>query len=69
MHAKLNLWIIIASILQGERAVDSTGHAEKIDMPSITLFHEELDNEDYLFRTDLDELWSLMWTAKVLNPH
>lgn len=41
---------------KGERASDDAEHAAKIDMPSINLFHEELDSEDYLFRTDLDEL-------------
>ncbi|KAL0334776.1 UNVERIFIED_CONTAM: eEF1A lysine and N-terminal methyltransferase [Sesamum radiatum] len=49
-------WRTFASIFQGERASDNAEHAAKVDMPSITLFHEELDNEDYLFRTDLDEL-------------
>ncbi|KAK6131906.1 hypothetical protein DH2020_034343 [Rehmannia glutinosa] len=41
---------------QGERSSDNTEYTEKIDMPSITLFHEELDNEDYIFRTNLDDM-------------
>ncbi|KAK6159431.1 hypothetical protein DH2020_006745 [Rehmannia glutinosa] len=41
---------------KGERSSDNTEYTEKIDMPSITLFHEELDNEDYIFRTNLDDM-------------
>ncbi|KAL7118858.1 hypothetical protein ACP275_02G027000 [Erythranthe tilingii] len=42
---------------KGERSSDNTEDTEKIEvLPSISLFHEELDNEDYLFRTNLDEM-------------
>ncbi|XP_051131606.1 uncharacterized protein LOC127251779 [Andrographis paniculata] len=39
---------------KGEQSSDNTEFMEKTDAPSLNLFHEELDNEDYLFRTDLD---------------
>ncbi|KAL4592936.1 hypothetical protein LXL04_005944 [Taraxacum kok-saghyz] len=29
---------------------------KKVDTPSLDLFQDELDNEDYLFRTNIDEL-------------
>ncbi|KAL8060487.1 hypothetical protein ABFX02_02G027400 [Erythranthe guttata] len=42
---------------KGERSSDNSEDTEKIKvLPSISLFHEELDNEDYLFRTNLDEM-------------
>lgn len=50
----MRLWILITRVLQGERLSDSTEHTLKIEAPSISLFHEELDNEDFLFRTNLD---------------
>ncbi|KAL3843478.1 hypothetical protein ACJIZ3_000881 [Penstemon smallii] len=44
-------------ILQkGQRSLDKDEDTKKIDLPPISLFHEELDNEDYLFRSNLDEL-------------
>lgn len=39
---------------KGQRSSHEIEHIEKIVEPSISLFHEELDNEDYLFRTDVD---------------
>lgn len=50
----------MACILQGDRSSDEIEYTEKIDLPSMSLFHEELDTEDYLFRTNLDEMWSLI---------
>lgn len=54
----MNSWMLIASILQGERSSDNTENIEKTDTPSLSLYHEELEGEDYLFRTNLDEMWS-----------
>ncbi|XP_073313260.1 uncharacterized protein [Primulina huaijiensis] len=39
---------------KGQRSSHEIENIEKIAVPSITLFHEELDDEDYLFRTDVD---------------
>ncbi|KAK4792841.1 hypothetical protein SAY86_023276 [Trapa natans] len=41
---------------QGKRLLEGNGHSEKVETPSINLFHEELEGEDYLFRTNIDEL-------------
>ncbi|CAI9104452.1 OLC1v1003121C1 [Oldenlandia corymbosa var. corymbosa] len=41
---------------KGERRLEDEECSKKIEMPSISLYHEELDNEDYLFRTNVDEL-------------
>ncbi|KAL2477195.1 S-adenosyl-L-methionine-dependent methyltransferase superfamily protein [Forsythia ovata] len=41
---------------KGQRSLDNSGYAEKVDVPSISLFHEELDDEAYLFRTNFDEI-------------
>ncbi|OVA18627.1 Methyltransferase domain [Macleaya cordata] len=41
---------------KGRRTMDSEGCSEKFDIPSICLYQEELDNEDYLFRTNVEEL-------------
>lgn len=37
---------------------DTNLDTEKIDIPSVSMFHDELDNEDYIFRTNLDEMES-----------
>ncbi|KAE9447293.1 hypothetical protein C3L33_20863, partial [Rhododendron williamsianum] len=42
--------------LQGRRSSESNGLTEKFEMPSVSLFHDELETEDYLFRTNLDEV-------------
>ncbi|XP_075489077.1 uncharacterized protein LOC142527955 [Primulina tabacum] len=39
---------------KGQRSSHEIENIEKIGVPSITLYHEELDDEDYLFRTDVD---------------
>ncbi|KAL3621211.1 hypothetical protein CASFOL_036123 [Castilleja foliolosa] len=41
---------------KGERSSDDTEDTEKIKLPSVSLLHEELDDEDFLFRTNLDEM-------------
>ncbi|KAG5526566.1 hypothetical protein RHGRI_032747 [Rhododendron griersonianum] len=41
---------------KGRRSSESNGLTEKFEMPSVSLFHDELETEDYLFRTNLDEL-------------
>ncbi|CAK9142608.1 unnamed protein product [Ilex paraguariensis] len=41
---------------KGQRSSDSSGNAQKVDMPSISLFHDELEDEDYIFRTNIDEM-------------
>ncbi|KAF7127056.1 hypothetical protein RHSIM_Rhsim11G0172700 [Rhododendron simsii] len=41
---------------KGRRSSESNGLMEKFEMPSVSLFHDELETEDYLFRTNLDEL-------------
>lgn len=41
---------------QGRKSLESGGVSEKVETPSINLFHEELEGEDYLFRTNIDEL-------------
>ncbi|KAG6410749.1 hypothetical protein SASPL_128817 [Salvia splendens] len=41
---------------KGERSSDGTECIEKTDVPSLSLYHEELESEDYLFRTNLDEM-------------
>lgn len=41
---------------KGRRSPDCSGNTEKIDVPSISFFHEELDDENFIFRTNLDEM-------------
>ncbi|CAA0807581.1 S-adenosyl-L-methionine-dependent methyltransferases superfamily protein [Striga hermonthica] len=43
---------------KGERSSDiSDYNDEKVNnVPSVSIFHEELDNEDFLFRVDLDDM-------------
>ncbi|XP_042507445.1 EEF1A lysine methyltransferase 4 [Macadamia integrifolia] len=40
---------------KGKRSTDCEGLNQRIDMPSICLLHEELENEDFIFRTNVDE--------------
>ncbi|KAL4555682.1 hypothetical protein LXL04_038310 [Taraxacum kok-saghyz] len=41
---------------KGCRLLDTDVGVKKVDQPSLDLFQDELDNEDYLFRTNIDEL-------------
>ncbi|KAA3463537.1 methyltransferase-like protein 13 [Gossypium australe] len=41
---------------KGRRSLDDEDSIEKIQMPSISLYHEELEGEDYIFRTNIEEL-------------
>lgn len=44
-------------MFQGRRSLDDKGSSkEKLETPSICLFQDELEGEDYLFRTNIDEL-------------
>lgn len=60
----LSMWIlkndihvyIYIYIFQGQRSSEKEELVEKIDMPTISLYHEELDSEDYIFRTNIDDL-------------
>ncbi|KAL8096999.1 uncharacterized protein LOC141684418 [Apium graveolens] len=46
------------TLKKGQRMPDTNLYTEKIDIPTISMFHDELDNEDYIFRTNLDEMES-----------
>ncbi|KAK9286443.1 hypothetical protein L1049_014840 [Liquidambar formosana] len=41
---------------KGRRSSDGKGSSERFDMPTIHLLQDELENEDYLFRTNIDEM-------------
>ncbi|PWA91036.1 S-adenosyl-L-methionine-dependent methyltransferases superfamily protein [Artemisia annua] len=41
---------------KGCRSLDSDADMNKVETPSICLYQDELDNEDYLFRTNIDEM-------------
>ncbi|MBA0698165.1 hypothetical protein Goari_021670 [Gossypium aridum] len=41
---------------KGRRCFDDEDFIEKIQMPSISLYHEELEGEDYIFLTNIEEL-------------
>ncbi|XP_010243292.1 PREDICTED: endothelin-converting enzyme 2 isoform X2 [Nelumbo nucifera] len=41
---------------KGRRLGDAKGSGQRSDIPSIYLLQEELEGEDYIFRTDVDEL-------------
>lgn len=43
-------------ILQGRRSAESSEDAEKTEIPTISLFQDELDDEDFMFHTNLDEM-------------
>ncbi|XP_010906905.2 uncharacterized protein [Elaeis guineensis] len=44
------------TLKKGRRSSNSDGHQNKsFSIPSISLLHEELENEDYIFRTTIDE--------------
>ncbi|CDO97094.1 unnamed protein product [Coffea canephora] len=40
---------------KGHRMSESAECTERIDMPSISPYHDELDSEDYIFRTNIDD--------------
>ncbi|CAM8981304.1 unnamed protein product [Rhodiola kirilowii] len=40
---------------KGKRSDENSNCEEKFDIPSVNLLHEELESEDYLFRTNLDD--------------
>ncbi|KAI5661004.1 hypothetical protein M9H77_20327 [Catharanthus roseus] len=39
---------------KGQRSSENDEFTTKIDVPSLSLFHDELDTEDFIFRTDID---------------
>ncbi|GKV19772.1 hypothetical protein SLEP1_g29991 [Rubroshorea leprosula] len=41
---------------KGRRTSDGWDSSEKLEMPSICLLQEELEGEDYIFRTNIDEM-------------
>lgn len=42
--------------LQGKSSTEETDeNSREVDRPTLSLFHDELDNEDYIFRTDISE--------------
>ncbi|KAL5715104.1 hypothetical protein ACHQM5_016980 [Ranunculus cassubicifolius] len=41
---------------KGRRSVDELGQKKVLQTPSICLYQEELEDEDYLFRTNVEEL-------------
>ena len=53
-----NFWCEIDhfGLFQGRRSLDGGESTEKIEMPSLGLYHEELEGEDYIFRTNIDEI-------------
>lgn len=51
------LIMIFFSDLQGKRSLDYENNQNKpTEKPSINLFQDELEGEDFLFRTAVDEL-------------
>lgn len=53
---KICNWNSDSQHLQGCRSLDSDADMNKVEIPSICLYQDELDNEDYLFRTNIDEM-------------
>ncbi|KAM7474963.1 hypothetical protein LguiB_022206 [Lonicera macranthoides] len=41
---------------KGRRSAESSEDSEKTEIPTISLFQDELDDEDFMFRTNLDEM-------------
>ncbi|GMY05877.1 methyltransferase-like protein 13 [Fagus crenata] len=41
---------------KGRRSSDGKGSSESFQLPSICLYQEELETEDYIFRTNVDEI-------------
>ncbi|KAK2978350.1 hypothetical protein RJ640_016452 [Escallonia rubra] len=41
---------------KGRRSLDSRKHTERIAIAPISLLQDELENEDYIFRTNIDEI-------------
>ncbi|KAJ4836070.1 hypothetical protein Tsubulata_008975 [Turnera subulata] len=51
-------YVLRKASLHGKRTSNNNkmnGHAEKIEIPSLPLFQEELEGEDFLFRTSIDD--------------
>ncbi|KAI0523619.1 hypothetical protein KFK09_006015 [Dendrobium nobile] len=45
------------TLKKGMRTSDSKQFSiDKCDVPAMSLFHDELEDEDFIFRTDIDEL-------------
>lgn len=44
---------------KGKRLTDEKECSKRLDKPSISLFHDELESEDYIFRTNIDEMENL----------
>lgn len=40
---------------KGRRSSESNGLTEKVEMSPVSLFHDELETEDYIFLTNLGE--------------
>lgn len=45
-------------ILQGRRTSNVGGPNQRAETPAISLFQDELESEDYIFRTNIDEMES-----------
>ncbi|RVX12147.1 hypothetical protein CK203_010733 [Vitis vinifera] len=41
---------------KGRRTSNGGGPSQRIEMPSMSLFQDELESEDYIFRTNIDEM-------------
>jgi hypothetical protein len=46
---------LINQHFQGKRSSSDEGSSGKNEIPSICLFQEELEGEDFIFRTNIDE--------------
>lgn len=51
-------WIMF---LQGCRSLETDEEVKKVETPSICLYQDELDNENFLFRTNIDEMEDQRW--------
>ncbi|XP_028051681.1 EEF1A lysine methyltransferase 4 isoform X1 [Camellia sinensis] len=43
---------------KGQRSSENNGFRERVEKTSISLFHDELETEDFIFRTNIDEVES-----------
>ncbi|GMP48256.1 hypothetical protein CsSME_00015672 [Camellia sinensis var. sinensis] len=41
---------------KGQRSSENNGFRERVEKTSISLFHDELETEDFIFRTNIDEV-------------
>lgn len=41
---------------KGQRSLQTDGYTKRTNIPAISLFQDELEGEDYLFRTNIDEM-------------